>query len=65
VGFAPDQGAAPPRSVLQPDAARAAPAGWDDQGLKALADAGVIRQLSAGTYDRQFAATELFDLLAA
>jgi hypothetical protein len=34
-------------------------------GLKALADAGVIRHLSAGTYDRQFAATELFDLLAA
>jgi Fic family protein len=34
-------------------------------GLKGLAGAGVIRQLSAGTYDRQFAATELFDLLAA
>ena len=33
--------------------------------LKALADAGVIRQLSDGTYDRQYAATELFDLLGA
>jgi Fic family protein len=34
-------------------------------GLKALADAGVVRQISEGTYDRQFAATELFDLVAA
>jgi hypothetical protein len=33
--------------------------------LKSLAGAGVIRQLSEGTYDRQFAATELFDMLAA
>lgn len=33
--------------------------------LKSLAEAGVIRQLSEGTYDRQYAATELFDLLAA
>ncbi len=33
--------------------------------LKSLADAGVIRQLSAGTYDRQYAATDLFELLAA
>lgn len=33
--------------------------------LKALAEAGVVRQLSAGTYDRQYAATELFELLAA
>ncbi|HEX5451448.1 MAG TPA: Fic family protein [Candidatus Limnocylindrales bacterium] len=32
--------------------------------LKTLAEAGVIRQLSAGRYDRQYAATELFDLLA-
>ncbi|MEO5965545.1 MAG: hypothetical protein ABIR11_08775, partial [Candidatus Limnocylindrales bacterium] len=31
--------------------------------LKELAEAGVVRQLSAGTYDRKFAATELFDLL--
>jgi len=33
-------------------------------GLKALADAGVVRQISQGGYDRQFAATELFDLVA-
>lgn len=33
--------------------------------LEALAAAGVIRQLSAGTYDRQYAATELFDLVTA
>jgi hypothetical protein len=33
--------------------------------LKTLAEAGVIRQLSAGTYDRQYEATELFDLLTA
>lgn len=32
--------------------------------LKALAKAGVVRQLSAGRYARQYAATELFDLLA-
>ena len=31
--------------------------------LKSLADAGVLQQISRGTYDRQFAATELFDLL--
>jgi Fic family protein len=34
-------------------------------GLKALAAAGVIRQISAGTYDRQYAATELFALVSA
>lgn len=34
-------------------------------GLKALANAGVVRQISEGTYDRQFAATELFDLVTA
>jgi len=34
-------------------------------GLKDLAAAGVIRQISAGSYDRQFAATELFDLVSA
>jgi Fic family protein len=34
-------------------------------GLKWLADAGVVRQISEGTYDRQFAATELFDLVTA
>lgn len=32
--------------------------------LKALAEAGVVRQISEGSYDRQFAATELFDLVA-
>jgi len=32
---------------------------------KSLADSGVLRQISTGTYDRQYAATELFDLLAA
>lgn len=31
--------------------------------LKALADAGVVRQISEGTYDRQFAAVDLFDLV--
>jgi Fic family protein len=35
------------------------------EGLKALDAAGVVRQISAGTYDRQFAATELFDLVTA
>lgn len=34
-------------------------------GLKDLAAAGVIRQISPGSYDRQYAATELFDLVAA
>ena len=33
------------------------------EGLKALADKGVIRQVSTGDYDRQFAADELFDLV--
>jgi len=32
-------------------------------GLKTLADAGVITQISHGTYDRQYAASELFDLV--
>lgn len=31
--------------------------------LKVLADADVVRQISEGSYDRQFAATELFDLV--
>lgn len=31
--------------------------------LKTLAEAGVVRQISEGTYDRQFAATELLDLV--
>ena len=34
-------------------------------GLKALAEAGVVRQISEGSYDRQFAATELFDRVTA
>ena len=34
-------------------------------GLKALADAGILRQISAGSYDRQFAAIELLDLVTA
>ena len=33
--------------------------------LKDLACSGVLRQISQGTYDRQYAAPELFDLLAA
>jgi hypothetical protein len=33
--------------------------------LKALAKAGVLRQISTGTYHRQYVATELFDLLTA
>lgn len=33
--------------------------------LKELAEEGVIRQTSEGSYDRQYAATELFDLLSA
>jgi Fic family protein len=33
-------------------------------GLKALEQAGILRQISAGTYDRQFAATELFALIS-
>jgi hypothetical protein len=34
-------------------------------GLKALADAGVLQQISEGTYDRRYAATEPFDQVAA
>ena len=33
------------------------------EGLKVLADAGILRQISAGTYDRQYAADELFELI--
>ncbi len=33
--------------------------------LKALADAAVVHQISGGSYDRQYAASELFDLLTA
>jgi hypothetical protein len=32
-------------------------------GLKGLADAGALRQITQGGYDRQFAADELFDLI--
>lgn len=32
-------------------------------GLKALAAAGVVRQITEGSYDRQYAAEELFDLI--
>jgi Fic family protein len=35
------------------------------QGLKSLEEAGVLRQISEGSYDRQFAAPELFDLVTA
>jgi Fic family protein len=34
-------------------------------GLKALEQAGVLRQISEGSYDRQFAALELLDLVSA
>jgi Fic family protein len=56
----------PALPVLSAPTARAAIGVSQQQtlaALKALAEAGVIRQLSAGTYDRQYAATELFDLL--
>jgi Fic family protein len=58
----------PALPVLSAPTARAAIGVSQQQtlaALKALAEAGVIRQLSAGTYDRQYAATELFDLLTA
>jgi Fic family protein len=58
----------PALPVLSAPTARAAIGVSQQQtlaGLKALAEAGVIRQLSAGTYDRQYGATELFDLLTA
>ena len=35
------------------------------QGLKSLEMSGVLRQISEGSYDRQFAAPELFDLVTA
>jgi hypothetical protein len=58
----------PALPVLSAPTARAAIGVSQQQtlaALKALAEAGVLRQLSAGTYDRQYAATELFDLLTA
>ena len=33
------------------------------EGLKVLADGGVLRQISEGGYDRQYAADELFELI--
>jgi hypothetical protein len=35
------------------------------EGLKVLAVAGVLRQISEGDYNRQYAADELFDLIEA
>ncbi len=35
------------------------------EGLKVLADGGVLRQISEGDYDRHYAADELFDLIEA
>jgi hypothetical protein len=32
-------------------------------GLKMLAQAGIVRQISEGDYDRRFAADELFGLI--
>lgn len=58
----------PALPVLSAPTARAAIGVSQQQtlaALKMLADAGVLRQLSAGTYDRQYAATELFELLTA
>jgi Fic family protein len=58
----------PALPVLSAPTARAAIGVSQQQtlaALKALAEAGVIRQLSDGTYNRQYAATELFDLLTA
>lgn len=58
----------PALPVLSAPTARAAIGVSQQQtlaALKSLAEARVLRQLSAGTYDRQYAATELFDLLTA
>jgi Fic family protein len=58
----------PALPVLSAPTARAAIGVSQQQtlaALKALAAAGVICQLSEGTYDRQYAAIELFDLLGA
>jgi Fic family protein len=58
----------PALPVLSAPTARAAIGVSQQQtlaGLKSLAEGRVIRQLSEGTYDRRYAATELFDLLAA
>ena len=58
----------PALPVLSAPTARAAIGVSQQQtlvALKALAGTGVIRQLSEGTYDRRYPATELFDLLTA
>ena len=34
-------------------------------GLKSLENAGVLRQISKGRYDRQYAADEIFQLIEA
>jgi Fic family protein len=57
----------PAQPVLSAPTIRAAVGASQQQvlaGLKVLADSGVVRQISEGTYDRQFAATELIDLVA-
>ena len=58
----------PALPVLSAPTARGAIGGSQQQtlaALKSLADAGVLRQITTGTYGRQYAATELFDLLTA
>jgi Fic family protein len=57
----------PALPVLSAPTARAAIGVSQQQtlaALKNLAEASVLRQISHGTYDRQYAATELFDLVA-
>jgi Fic family protein len=56
----------PAQPVLSAPTIRAAVGASQQQvlvGLKVLAGVGVVRQISEGTYDRQFAATELIDLV--
>ena len=58
----------PALPVLSAPTARAAIGVSQQQtlaALKALSEAGVVRQISGGTYDRQYATPELFDLLVA
>lgn len=58
----------PAQPVLSAPTIRAAVGASQQQvlaGLKVLADAGVVRQISEGTYDRQFAAGDLLDLVTA
>ena len=58
----------PAQPVLSAPTIRAAVGASQQQvlaGLKVLADAGVVRQISEGTYDRQFAAIDLIDLVTA